>query len=172
MTRIAIVGPECSGKTTLAADLARHAGARHVEEAARAYLDGLDRPYEESDLLEIAKAQARGEDMAAHEPGGLVACDTDLITIRIWSEEKYGRCHPWIMEQSERRHYHLWLLCAPEMPWVYDPLRENPHDRDRLFGVYEGLLRRLEKPYAVMRGTRTERLLSAINLLALLRQPR
>lgn len=169
MRKVAIVGPECSGKTTLAADIARHAGARHVEEAARAYLDGLGRPYQERDLLAIAMAQARSEDALAEGFDGLMACDTDMITIRIWSEEKYGRCHPWIAAQSERRHYDLFLLCAPDMPWEHDPLREHPRDRDRLFGIYERLLLRLRKPFVVMRGPREYRLRMAMDAIAQLR---
>ena len=95
-----------------------------------------------------------------------MVCDTDMITVRIWSEEKYGRCDPWIMQQSEERHYDLWLLCKPDMPWQADPLRENPHDRDRLFGVYEGMLKWLEKPYVIMQGDREHRLADASKAIA------
>lgn len=170
MTKIAIVGPECSGKTTLAEALMLHGRAWFVSEVAREYLSDMDRPYEERDLLEIARVQASNEDMVGAEFHGVMACDTDLITMRIWSEEKYGRCDPWILKQSEQRHYDLWLLCAPEMPWVPDPLRENPNDRDRLFRLYEGLLKYLEKPYQVMRGPREQRLKEAMKAISALRK--
>ena len=155
--KITVVGPECSGKTTLAEALMLEHRDWYVSEVAREYLNELDRPYEEADLLEIAKEQAQNEDMITGEFKGLMACDTDMITIRIWSEEKYGRCDPWILEQSETRQYDLWLLCKPDIPWKADPLRENPHDRDRLFAVYEGMLKWLEKPYVIMQGSREER---------------
>ena len=70
------------------------------------------------------------------------------------------------MQQSEERHYDLWLLCKPDMPWQADPLRENPHDRDRLFGVYEGMLKWLEKPYVIMQGDREQRLADASKAIA------
>ena len=164
MKKIAIVGPESSGKTTLAEALMLHARAWNVSESARDFLVDLGRPYEEKDLLAIAMAQAANEDMVAGEPMGrdLVVCDTDMITIRIWSEEKYGRCDPWIIEQSEKRHYDLGLLCSPEIPWEHDPLRENPHDRDRLFQVYLGMLEKLRKPYVIIAGDRERRLEQAL----------
>ncbi|MEO8588205.1 MAG: ATP-binding protein [Flavobacteriales bacterium] len=167
MRKVVITGPESSGKTTLALALAQRSGGACVPEVAREYLDQLGRTYEERDLLSIAHMQVEREEATARsvERNGLLVCDTDLITIRIWSEEKYGRCDPWIIQQTEERPYDLWLLCSPEMPWEPDPLRENPHDRDRLFDVYERTLRTLTKPYAVMRGDRDHRVRSAMQAL-------
>jgi NadR type nicotinamide-nucleotide adenylyltransferase len=162
MLKIAIVGPESSGKSTLAQELLLRARACYVSEVAREYLDDLDRAYEEADLLEIARAQASNEELIGSEFKGLMVCDTDLITIRIWSEEKFGRCHPWILEQSEKRHYDLWLLCKPDIPWEPDPQRENPHDRDRLFAKYQALLDWLERPYRIVEGGREERVQAAL----------
>lgn len=168
MRKIAIVGPESSGKSTLARDL----GARQsvvVEEFARTYLSDIGPAYEESDLLTIAVAQARAEDAAqgfTEQHGlSLLVCDTDLLTIRIWSEEKYGRCDPWIHEQSEQRHYDLWLLCAPDIPWEPDPLREHPHDRDRLFEIYRASLMDLRKPHIILSGDHQVRLRAAIEAI-------
>lgn len=170
MRKVVITGPECSGKTTLALALARAMRGRCVGEAARGYLDALARPYEEKDLPAIARAQLAGEDRAMEQAGadGLVVCDTDLLTLRIWSEEKYGRCDPWIIRQTEQRPYALWLLCRPDIPWEPDPQRENPHDRDRLFARHEELLRELEKPFVIMEGEHPRRLRKAIDLVEML----
>ncbi len=169
MRKIVITGPECSGKSTLSQALAEHFGVPWVPEMARPYLDDLDRAYHESDLLRIAELQLRTEEERVLEqtPGmpDLLICDTDLITIRIWGEEKYGRSNPWIFKQTEERAYDLWLLCTPDIPWVYDPQRENPHDRDRLFEVYRQTLERLKKPYAVISGEEEERLKQAVNAI-------
>jgi nicotinamide riboside kinase len=98
-------------------------------------------------------------------------CDTDLITIRIWGEEKYDRSDPWIVKQTEERPYALWLLCKPDIPWVYDPQRENPHDRDRLFDVYKQTLERLGKPYVVVGGEGNLRLEKAVKAVDQMLQP-
>ncbi|MCC6938253.1 MAG: ATP-binding protein [Flavobacteriales bacterium] len=158
MRKIAIVGPESSGKTTLCEALMGELRAWMVPEVAREFLTELGRPYMEADLLHIAQQQATDEDrMVQGMENGILVCDTDLITIRIWSVEKFGRCDPWILEQSEQRHYDLWLLCKPDIPWEADPLRENPDDRDRLFEVYVAMLKRLGKPFIVVQGGREQR---------------
>ena len=165
MRKVVVTGAECSGKSTLCEDLAEHYGVLWVPEMARQYLDGLERSYDESDLLKIAELQLRTEDeRAAESPAGvqLLVCDTDLITIRIWGEEKYGCSDPWIVQQTKSRPYDLWILCRPDIPWVYDPQRENPHDRDRLFVVYEKMLKKLKKPYVIIEGGREERLRQAV----------
>lgn len=164
MRKVVITGAECSGKSTLSEDLANYYGVPWVPEMARQYLDGIDRPYDERDLLKIAELQLRAEEESMEgspQDKALLVCDTDLITIRIWGEEKYGRSDPSIVQMTEERSYNLWLLCRPDIPWVYDPQRENPHDRDRLFAVYEATLKKLGKPYVVIEGDREERLQQA-----------
>ena len=165
MRKVVVTGAECSGKSTLSEDLAKHYRVPWVPEMAREYLDALDRPYDESDLLKIAELQLRAEEERAARDlsvPSLLVCDTDLITIRIWGEEKYGRSDPWIVQQTMDRPYDLWLLCRPESPWIYDPQRENPQDRGRLFAVYETTLKALGKPYVIIEGGREERLRRSI----------
>lgn len=166
MIKFVVTGPESSGKTTLSKALGHEWRAVHVNEVAREYLAGLQAPYGEHDLLVIAKAQLRLEDeLAAGSELMNMVCDTDLITVRIWSEEKYGRCDPWIIEHTQHRLYHHWLLCSPEgIPWEPDPLRENPHDRERLFQRHLDLLEALGKPYSVLLGDPQDRLHQALGI--------
>ncbi len=165
MQKIVVTGAECSGKTSLAQALAVHFDAPWVPEMAREYLEGLERSYRESDLRAIGELQLRTEEeeqRASRLGADLLICDTDLITIRIWGDEKYGRSDPWIVQQTEERPYELWLLCSPDIPWEFDPQRENPHDRDRLFAVYEKTLKSLGKPYRIISGEREERMRLAL----------
>lgn len=134
--KIVITGPESSGKTTLSEQLAHHFNAPWVPEYARDYIARLNRPYQQSDLLEIARGQAARENEYAQKADKLYFCDTSLEVIKIWSEFKYKRCHPWIIEQQQKYRANLYLLCAPDIPWTYDPQRENPDDRDVLFDIY------------------------------------
>ncbi len=190
MRKVAIVGPESSGKTTLCETLAEHYAAPWVEEYAREHLTQRNGIYVEEDLRAIAGLQhdiglmrvsdgwRRHEAVYAtmrphHDPLDeapgmkipempLVLFDTDMITIMIWSREKFGRVHPQIEEFVRETHYDHWLLCRPDIPWEADPLRENPHDRDRLFKVYERTLKLMEKPYTIIQGDRRERSETAI----------
>lgn len=162
MIKIAIVGPESSGKTTLCEALAKHYRESWVGEHARYHLTHLGRSYEEQDLVEIARAQCGLEDDGIRCVTRVQFCDTDMITIRIWSEEVFGRCAPELIALSEQRHYDHWLLCRPDIPWEPDPLRENPHDRDRLFLVYEAMLKKLGKPFTIVDGEREHRMVIAV----------
>ena len=166
MQRIAITGPESSGKTTLARALAAHFGVPWVPEFARDYLAELDRPYVEEDLLRIAEGQLETEQRIASERPSMLVCDTDLLVVRIWSQEKFGRVDPRLEELVHRTEYHRTLLCRPDLPWEPDPLRENPLDRDRLFGLYEQELNALGRTYTVIHGGRTERLHRAVHAVA------
>ncbi|MBL7938874.1 MAG: ATP-binding protein [Flavobacteriales bacterium] len=164
--KIAIVGPESSGKTTLTEALAHHYRCAFTKEYARTYLEDNGPAYVEEDLMQIAGGQllvdAEAEKHAQDHGDALMICDTDMLTIRIWSEEKFGRCHPLLMRLVQDVHYDLWLLCKPDIPWQPDPLRENPDDRDRLFAVYEDRLRTMGKPYAILHGSHGERMQSAV----------
>ena len=169
MIRIAIVGPECSGKTTLCEALAAHFGCMWVKEHARAHLEEHGPDYTEQDLLNIAMGQvlAEGEAQKLAQQAGvdLTFCDTDMITIRIWSEEVFGRCAAELISLSEERHYDHWLLCRPDIPWEPDPLRENPHDRHRLFNVYDAMLKMMGKPYTVVEGEWERRMAIAVKVV-------
>ena len=146
--RIAVVGPESTGKTTLAEALGARLGAAVVPEVARDLLPALGRPYVEADLADVARAQRRAEDAT---PAPLVA-DTNLLVVRVWAEVRFGRVDPWILAHERLETYTLHLLCAPDLPWEPDPLREDPHRRPALFARYEAALRAAGVPFAVVRG--------------------
>lgn len=157
---LAVVGPESTGKTTLARSLAEQWSIPCVEEAARGYLEGRE-AYEEADLLEIARRQWAWEQAGiaeARRHGGRVVLDTDLVVIKIWSEYRYGRCHPWILERLENAPPRLYLLTGTEVPWEPDPLRENPHDREDLYLLYREALQALARPFLELEGSNEARI--------------
>ena len=92
--RVAIVGPECTGKTDLARFLANQYHTAWVPEFARAYLETLNRPYTKEDLTTIATGQLSVENSIAQQANRIVFCDTNLLVVKIWSEFKYGSCAP------------------------------------------------------------------------------
>lgn len=163
MKKIAIVGPESTGKSELSAQLAREFETEWVPEYARFYIDRLMRPYEESDLLEIAKGQLAWEDDKLTYARDLLFCDTNLVVIKIWSDHKYGRTDPWIEEQLERRVYDHYLLSAIDLPWRLDPQREHPQQREYFFGIYQEYLEKNHLPYSIASGEEGDRLKSAID---------
>jgi len=160
--RIAIIGPESTGKSELCQQLAAHYQTEWVPEFARFYLDRLDRPYEKQDLKVIAETQLIWEDDKAEYANDYLFCDTNLIVIKVWSDYKYNSTDAWIEEQLSKRYYDYYLLNNIDIPWTPDPQREHPNLREHFFKVYEKYLQRNELPYSVVSGIEGERKKSAL----------
>ena len=159
--KIIITGPESSGKTTLCNALSKHFNLPFSKEYAREYLNALKRDYNPDDLLKIAKGQLQTEN-------GLQLLDTDLITLKIWSEYKYGSCDKCILTQIEKQkaEKRFYLLCKPDIPWQPDKQRENPSDREAIFEIYKQELDDLGHKYFIVEGgDRTENSISKISSL-------
>ena len=147
MLKTIITGPESSGKTTLCKALSKHFNIPFAKEYARGYINKLEREYTQNDLLSIAKGQLESELSSQ-------LLDTDLITIKIWSEYKYESCDKWILDQIEKQktENRFYLLCSPDIPWQADNQRENPNDREDIFKIYKQKLENLDHDYFIVEG--------------------
>ena len=165
MSRIvAIVGPECTGKTALARALAEYFGVAAVEEYARGYLEGRAQ-YGPGDVEAIARGQMALEARALAAQESPLILDTDMLVIRVWWEEKYGALPDWLRRAFAAQAPRRYLLTAPDLPWEPDPLRESPFDRERLFEVYRAALVAANLRFDVVRGTGAARLRCALAAL-------
>lgn len=162
--KVIITGAESTGKTTLAVGLSALHSAIYVPEYSRTYLSELGCDYDQNDLLNIAKGQVEAEDKH-RENQDIVICDTSLIVIKVWSNYKYGNCDPWILDQIERQKWDVFFLPHYDIPYEFDPLRENPQDREELYHIYFSELCSLGVPFYVLRGTELQRLTYASNIL-------
>ena len=132
-----VTGSESTGKTTLAADLAKRYGTVWSSEFAREYLDRKRTALDASDVEPIARGQIAGEDEAALRASRLLILDTDLVSTVVYSRHYYGRCPEWITEAARKRLADLYLLLRPDVPWVPDGnLRDRPGARDELHGLF------------------------------------
>lgn len=165
LKRIAIVGPECTGKSDLAAVLAHHFGTSWVPEYARGYIDNLTRPYQQSDLLTIAHGQLRLEETWSADARRLLICDTTLLVVKIWSEFKFGSCDPEILEHLNQITYDLHLLTYIDIPWQEDPQREHPDKRAELYQIYLEEIKKMNVPFVEIRGERNQRKKMAIDAI-------
>ena len=104
MVKIIATGPESSGKTTLCRAISKHFKIPFNKEYAREYLNKFGVIYQQEDLLKIAKIQLQKE-------RELQLLDTDLITLKIWSEYKYNSCDDWILKKVEQQKGTLkWMM--------------------------------------------------------------
>ena len=160
---VVLTGPESSGKTSLAQALAEHYDAPLVAEQARDYLTGKDE-YLPSDVLRIGRLQRAVEQQTAIQ-GRWMICDTDLQVIAIWWREKFGPLPRSLVQAYLEQSPRTYLLCRPDLPWQPDPLRENPHDRTRLYDLYHSDLSQRNLPFAEIDGIGDARLHAATSFL-------
>jgi len=165
LKRIAITGPESAGKSEMAEKLARHYNTVFVPEIAREFIDRLNRPYTQDDILRIAKKQLEIEEEIAKQAGGLLFCDTEFLVTKIWSEHKYSSCPPWIEKMFREHVYDLYLLMDIDLPWKPDPQREHPHLRKFFFDWYHRELDQRGFSFEVVSGLGEERLENAIRFV-------
>ncbi|KAA9333706.1 AAA family ATPase [Adhaeribacter soli] len=165
MKRIAITGPESTGKSTLAQQLATHFNTVWVPEFARDYIADLNQPYTPEDLEKIAAGQLELQQAAEKQQPEILFTDTELLVIKVWSENAFGSCPAWILEKLESQTFDLYLLMDVDLPWEPDPQREHPHLRNYFFQLYKTQLEQYGFPYQIISGTEQQRFQAALRAL-------
>jgi len=138
MLRVVLIGPECTGKTRLAGDLAARYGVPWAPEFAREYVARREAPLSYDDVEAIARGQKAGEDATVARAGRLgvplVLLDTDLVSTMVYSRHYYGACPQWVEREARDRLADLYLLHQVDVEWVADGhQREEPARRGELF---------------------------------------
>lgn len=164
-----ITGAESTGKSTLTADLAMHFGGIGIPEYARTYLESLNRHYEYSDVEVIARRQIELIYQNRNRP--LVFFDTCLINLKVWFREVYQRIPDWLEKEIPKAGKGTYLICQPDLPWQYDPLRENPLRRDYLSDQYEQELKAAGFVYFRVFGIGEKRIQCATEIVNRMRKP-
>lgn len=165
LKKIAITGPESTGKSWLAKQLAGHYKSLWVPEYARDYLHRLNKPYELKDIEGIARGQQLLQQKMEPLAGDYLFSDTEMLVCKIWASYKYGRVPAFIESAFRQQQFSLYLLCDIDLPWQPDPLREHPHKREALLGMYRSELEKAKLPYVIIQGKGEQRLQNAIRLL-------
>ena len=148
--RFAITGPESSGKTTLAKELAEQNNGVWIPEFAREYLENLPYNYQLEDLDKIALGQLALWEKSSNQI--LTFFDTEMLVMKIWSEFKYNSCSPFILKALENQSFDHYFLCRPDIEWEEDPLREHPENREELFELYLNELIERKLPFTLVEG--------------------
>ncbi len=162
--KIAFTGAESSGKTTMAEFIAEAYSTSFIPEYAREFLKNKT-TYTLADLDVIAKKQV---ELCKASKNKLVISDTEMAVMLIWSQEKFKEVSPIIQHLWESQDFDHLFLCAPDIPWEADKLRENPLDRERLFQLYEVVLENSKKPFTILKGTINQRIIACKKQMELL----
>ncbi len=159
-----VIGPESTGKTTLCQQLASRYQSDWIPEYARTYLEELQKPYTFDDVIHIAQKQIEIEQNFSGQSNFLFI-DTDLIITKVWLLHVFKQTPPWIDDYLKSAYRKAYLITYPDLPWEFDPLRENPHLRQYLFDWYIREVKQLNTPYAIIKGLGNERTENAVKYI-------
>lgn len=140
--RVVVTGSECTGKTTLARSLAERFGAPWVPEFSRGYCEAKPAPLGAEDVEPIARGQMAEADAAEARATDLLVLDTDLLSTVVYARHYYGACPAWVEEAARSRRADLYLLCAPDLPWTADGVRDRSDAREEMHRLFADELAR------------------------------
>ena len=160
--KIAIVGPESTGKSTISAQLAEHYNTVWVPEYAREYCAALTEPCTWEDEINMFRGQLELESQFLPQANRILICDTTFITVKIWSDYMFGESPQEVLDELPKHPYDLYLLMDIDLAWQEDPLRDFPHMREHFMEVWHKELKALDANYYLISGSDKERLKNAI----------
>lgn len=171
--RVVVLGAESTGSTTLATALAEALGTAWVPEFGRAWTarrpGGLTAPWHSAEFDLVAAEQARAEDAAARRvPRPVLVCDTDVLATTVWHERYTGTASPTVAAAAAARVPDLYLLTGDEIPFVDDGMRDGEHLREAMTARFREVLAAQPAPWVEVRGSRSERLATALGHVAAL----
>lgn len=170
LIKVVLFGPESTGKTTLAKQLAKQYKTLWVPEFMREYLqkkwDETQQKVAVNDLIPIAKGQLNLEKQASQQVDNLLICDTNLLELKVYSEYYYNGFFPSELNaEATKNNYSIYLLTYIDTPWEMDDLRDRPENRAEMFRRFEAELKTHNFPYQILKGNETERLNKAVEII-------
>jgi NadR type nicotinamide-nucleotide adenylyltransferase len=168
--KVVLFGPESTGKTTLAKQLADYFNTLWVPEYMREYLqkkwDDKKEKCTKEDLTPIAVGQMTAENKAASRANNVLFCDTNLLEIKVYSEYYYnGFCPSEIKEYALKNTYDIYFLTYIDTKWQFDDLRDRPVDREKMFCIFESQLINQKLQFEVLQGNQDKRFDFAVKII-------
>lgn len=154
---VVVFGPESTGKTTLARDLAVHYATTWVPEYLREYLDAKGTPCTPGDLPHVVAGQRAHVARALAGARRVLISDTDPLMTLVYSRWYYGAVPAWLEAAVSESVPDLYLLLDVDVPWVADGQRDEPARRDDMLAACVGALDERGRTYTLIRGSWDER---------------
>jgi HTH-type transcriptional repressor of NAD biosynthesis genes len=157
IARVALLGGESTGKSTLAEALAATLQTAWAPEYGRELWEARQGQLHPDDMLHIGRTQVAREDALARDANQVLVCDTTPLTTALYSRELFGSVVD-ELQQLARRPYHVTFLCAPDFAFVQDGTRRDNAFRLRQHQWYVEQLRANGIDYRLLEGSHEERL--------------
>lgn len=156
--KIAVLGAESSGKSTLCELLASAHGTLWVPEYLREFVEIHGRVPFETDQYGIARTQRAREDAAAVRAHRWLFCDTTPLMTALYSRVYWGRVDAQLAALAATHDYALTLVTAPDTPWIADGLmRESEAVRGRVYAMVVDELDARGIPFVLVQGDLPQR---------------
>ena len=169
--RVVVIGAESTGKTTLARLLAERFetewvpefGREHWERKIERWSPGDPAPsWSPDEFVDIAKEQQKREEAAARRANRVLFADTNAFATGTWNERYHSTRDPRVDAIGARDKVDLYLLTAPDVPFVQDGLRDGEHIRDWMDGRFAEQLANGKTPVVRLTGSYEQRFEQAV----------
>jgi len=151
MFKIAILGPESSGKSTLARELSSSFDADLVDEYAREYFQ--DKDYLKCKLIDLENiAKHQFHNSHHNSTNKILISDTEMITMEIWAKDKFGIVPELLLAFRSKQKFDLYVITKLDFPWEIDRLRTDSNRRDYIFDLYLNSLNTYNYSYIIVGG--------------------
>jgi HTH-type transcriptional regulator, transcriptional repressor of NAD biosynthesis genes len=163
--KICIYGPESTGKTTLAKQLAKYFKTNWIPEYARVWIEKNGFTFTYQDMERFGRGQVRIEKEACEKANRFLFCDTDSITTSIYSQNYFGKVPALVKKLAEKNRFDLYLFTEIDLPWKKDKLRDLGHKRREMRDTFKQALIERNIPFEVVKGKGPERLQAAVRVI-------
>lgn len=162
--KICFYGPESTGKSVMAKQLAAYYHTEFVPEVAREIVSSNEFTVDE--IIKIGYAQTERIIDKAKTANKILFCDTDLITTQIYCRHYLGIVPDVLYELEKKIIYDQYFLFDIDVPWVGDGMRDLGDNRQGMFEIFKHELEIRNISYLLVKGDYKERerfLISELN---------
>jgi NadR type nicotinamide-nucleotide adenylyltransferase len=162
ITNVVFLGAPSTGKSTLAAELAKTFNTVFMPEYGREYWEShqVNRRLSLEQLLEIAEGHLEREDQLLLKANKFLFTDTNALTTNMFSKYYHGRSHPNLSKYADNCffRYDITFLCDSDIPYDDSWDRSGDANRQVFQKQIEADLICRKIPYILLSGTLSERM--------------
>lgn len=130
--KVAIIGPESVGKSTMVSKVSDYFGCIGVHEYGRTVSEAKNNILTKEDFMGISDDQRSLIDIAVKKTKvPLIISDTEDYTTFLFGDIYLDECISQIYDRAKTQDFDLYIILAPTVPWVDDGLRVIPDQQQR-----------------------------------------